>query len=224
MCSARIRSHENCGFARSVSKLSGGFGPSGGADHCRSEPPGSRPQTARIRSQIKNLAGLRRVEAGTNESETLVIRHMEGTQSPLLHVCRLLNEQRAEYLIVGAWAMILNSVVRATEDVDILVADNRENFQKVIDALSLLADGAARELTPKDFEENIVIKIADEVEVDVSTRAWTVTYAEAFPNALSAEVDGVTVPYLSLPDLIRSKQTHRDQDRVDVELLRRLLP
>ena len=119
--------------------------------------------------------------------------------------------------------MILNSVVRATEDVDILVADNRENFQKVIDALSLLADGAARELTPKDFEENVVIKIADEVEVDVSTRAWTVTYAEAAPNALKIMVDGVAVPYLSLPDLIRSKQTQRDQDRIDVETLRRLL-
>ena len=148
---------------------------------------------------------------------------MEQTSGPLIHVCRLLNAQKAEYLVVGAWAMILNSVIRATEDVDILVADNRENFQKVIDALSLLADGAARELTPKDFEENVVIKIADEVEVDVSTRAWTVTYAEAAPNALKIDVDGVTVPYLSLPDLIRSKQTQRDQDRIDVETLRRLL-
>jgi len=49
-----------------------------------------------------------------------------------------------------------------------------------------------------------------------------VTYAEAAPNAIKTEVDGVTVPYLSLPDLIRSKQTQRDQDRVDVELLLRL--
>ena len=148
---------------------------------------------------------------------------MEQTSGPLIQVCRLLNAKNTEYLVVGAWAMILNSVVRATEDVDILVADNRENFQKVIDALSLLADGAARELTPKDFEENVVIKIADEVEVDVSTRAWTVTYAEAAPNALKIMVDGVAVPYLSLPDLIRSKQTQRDQDRIDVETLRRLL-
>jgi len=147
---------------------------------------------------------------------------MEHTPGPLVHVCRLLNSKNAEYLVVGAWAMILNSVVRATEDVDILIAENRENYRKVIDALSCLADGAARELAPGDFEENIVIKIADEVEVDVSTRAWTVTYAEAAPNAIRTEVDGVTIPYLALPDLIRSKQTHRDQDRVDVELLRRL--
>ena len=48
---------------------------------------------------------------------------MEPAQpSPLLHVCRLLNAKNAEYLIVGGWAMILNSVIRATEDVDILIA------------------------------------------------------------------------------------------------------
>lgn len=144
--------------------------------------------------------------------------------NPLLRVCELLNDHEAEYLVIGGWAMILNSIVRATEDVDILIADNDDNFQKVIDALSRLADGAARELTPNDFKENLVIKIADEVEVDVSTQAWTISYAEAAPNALSKDVEGVMIPFLSVPDLIRSKQTHRDQDRVDVEMLRRLLP
>ena len=48
------------------------------------------------------------------------------------------------------------------------------------------------------------------------------TYAEAFPNAQTTTVKGVEIPYLSLPDLIRSKQTYRDQDRVDLENLRRL--
>jgi len=120
--------------------------------------------------------------------------------------------------------MILNRVVRATEDVDILVADDEENFARVIRALAQLEDGAAAELTPQDFRENAVIKIADEVEVDVSTRAWTVTYAEAAPNAASAVVEGVPIPFLSLPDLIRSKQTYRAQDHADLERLRRIRP
>lgn len=119
--------------------------------------------------------------------------------------------------------MIMNRVVRATEDVDLLVADDDDNFERIIRALSKLQDGAAAELTPQDFRENTVIKIADEVEVDVSTKAWTVTYAEAAPNASIADVEGVRIPYLALPDLIRSKQTYRDQDRADIERLRRLL-
>jgi hypothetical protein len=46
---------------------------------------------------------------------------MEQTSGPLIQVCRLLNAQNAEYLVVGAWAMTLNSVVRATEDVELLL-------------------------------------------------------------------------------------------------------
>lgn len=146
----------------------------------------------------------------------------EVSTNPLLEVCRLLNEQEAEYLVVGAWAMILNGLIRATEDVDILIAENPSNYQKVITALSGLPDKAAAELIPEDFADNSFIKIADDIEVDIGIRAWTVTYAEAFPNAQRTTVDGIEIPYLSIPDLIRSKQTHRDQDRVDLENLIRL--
>jgi hypothetical protein len=127
------------------------------------------------------------------------------SNNPLLNVCRLLNEEGAEYLVVGAWAMILNGLIRATEDVDILIAENPSNYQKVIQALSRLPDGAASELVPEDFAENSFVKIADDIEVDVGIRAWTVTYAEAHPNAQRTRVEGVEIPYLSISDLIRSK-------------------
>ena len=96
--------------------------------------------------------------------------------SPLLRVCRLLNDAGAKYLICGAQACILHGLVRTTEDVDILVEANEQNCRRVIEGLSHLADGAARELTPKDILENVVVKVADEVEVDVSTHAWKVSY------------------------------------------------
>lgn len=142
-----------------------------------------------------------------DESPPLVSASEET--GPLLKVGRLLNEAGAKYLVAGAYAMILNSVIRATEDVDILIENSTENFERVIAALSRLADGAASELVPHDFAENVVVKIADEVEVDVSTSAWI------------AEIDGVSIPFLSREDLIRSKLTYRDQDRADVERLRR---
>lgn len=162
------------------------------------------------------------MEAEPIQSKVLV-RGMEISHNPLLRICSLLNESEAEYIVAGAWAMILNSVVRATEDVDILVADTRDNFKKIIAALSKLEDGAAAELSPTDFEDNVVIKIADEVEVDVSTRAWKVSYAEAIKNACLVEIEGINIPYLSLHDLVRSKETSREQDRADVERLKRLL-
>ena len=143
-------------------------------------------------------------------------------EAPLLRVCSLLNRHNARYLIVGARACWLHGYVRATADVDILIPEDLENHARVIAALSELEDRAAAELKPHDFVENIVVKIADEVEVDVSTRAWTVSYADAIVTALKITIEGVEVPYIDLQTLIRSKSTQREQDKVDIQRLRSL--
>ena len=102
-----------------------------------------------------------------------------AARPPLLRVCELLNRAEARYLVCGAQACILHGLIRTTEDVDSLIEGSEENCQRVIDALAQLEDGAARELTPRDILENVVVKIADEVEVDVSTHAWKITYFDA---------------------------------------------
>jgi hypothetical protein len=163
------------------------------------------------------------MKAGSGADQSSSVVNFTPETSPLLRVCSLLNQASAKSLVAGAYAMILNSIIRATEDVDILIENSTENFRRVIEGLSHLADGAARELTPEDFLENVVIKIADEVEVDVSTKAWTVTYDEAIGNAQAVLIGDVQIPYLSLQDLIRSKEIYREQDRADVARLRRLL-
>lgn len=134
---------------------------------------------------------------------------------PLLRVCALLNEAGAKYLICGAQACILHGLVRTTEDVDILVEATEENCQRVIDGLARMQDGAARELTPKDILENVVVKVADEVEVDVSTKAWKVSYGDAAPGAKQVVLKGVTIPYLGMDALLASKETYREQDAID---------
>src|SRR5438552_2003185 len=143
-------------------------------------------------------------------------------QVPLLRVCSLLNRHKARYLVVGARACWLHGYVRATMDVDILIPEDMENHARIIAALSELEDHAATELTPQDFIDNVVVKVADEVEVDVSTRAWQVSYAEAKGSPLVRSIKGVEVPYVDLKTLIRSKSTQREQDRVDLQRLRLL--
>jgi len=143
-------------------------------------------------------------------------------EAPLLRVCSLLNKHGAQYLIVGARACWLHGYVRATLDVDILIPEDLENHKRVIVALSELEDHAAAELTPQDLVENVVVKIADEVEVDVSTRAWKVRYTDAIGSSLKTTIEGVEIPYLDVKTLIESKSTERDQDKVDVQRLRAL--
>ncbi len=141
---------------------------------------------------------------------------------PLVRVCSLLNAAGARYLIIGGHACILHGLIRTTEDVDLLIEPAEENCQKVITALAQLQDGAAAELQPRDLLENVVVKIADEIEVDVSTQAWKVTYQDALPSAKETVVDGVRIPYLGLDCLIASKETHRERDRADLLWLRNL--
>ena len=144
------------------------------------------------------------------------------SNSPVVKTCRLLTRHGAKYVLVGAQASILHGYVRSTSDVDILIPEDPENHARVIAALSELEDHAASELTPQDLIENVVVKIADEIEVDVSTRAWKVTYEEAASQAKRTTIDEVEIIYADLETLIASKETYREQDQVDVAHLREL--
>src|SRR3989442_286171 len=81
----------------------------------------------------------------------------------ILLVCRLLQQHHVKYVLVGACACGLHGLVRSTQDVDLLVETSPENLQRVIDALGELPDKAALELTVKDLQENVVVKVADAV-------------------------------------------------------------
>ena len=124
---------------------------------------------------------------------------------------------------MGAQACILHGLVRTTEDLDILIEESEDNYQRVIQALSELEDHAAAELTPRDLAENVVVKVADEVEVDISRRAWKVAYPEAKATALDVEIQGVRIPYASLKTLIETKDTYRERDQADRTQLQELL-
>ena len=75
------------------------------------------------------------------------------------------------------------------------------------DQLPLLRVGALLNATGSRY--------LDEVEVDISTRAWKVTYADAAAKAKDVLIDGIKVPFLGLDDLIASKETYREQDAYD---------
>lgn len=143
-------------------------------------------------------------------------------QAPLLRVCSLLNAAAAEYLVVGGRACILQGMLRTTQDVDLLIETSEENCARVLAGLANMEDGWAKQLHPRELIDNVVVKIADEVEVDVSTRAWKVTYEDAIGTAEEVIIDGVRIPYLGLDMLIASKETYREQDRIDVMRLREL--
>jgi hypothetical protein len=145
-----------------------------------------------------------------------------SSRTRVAQLCRLLNEEQAQYVIVGATAMQLWGTTRATRDIDILIAPTIENAQRVLNALARLPFGIAAEHTPAEIVSRGVTMIGDTPNVDVLTRAWNLEWASAERDLFVFSVEGVPVPTVSIPQLIESKRTGRLQDLADIQLLEEL--
>ncbi len=102
------------------------------------------------------------------------------------------------------------------------MASDAENEAKVYSALSTLADNAARELQPGELQQYNVIRVADEILVDLMCSAGGIDYVEAAKSVVVREVDGVCRFRSPRPRLLwRMKAvTHREKDAGDLVFLR----
>ncbi len=145
----------------------------------------------------------------------------EPTVEDLRDLCRALNDRGARYVVVGGFAIRAAGYIRSTMDVDVIVAADRENQARVFAAIGTLADHAALELVPGELEQFEVIRIADEILVDVMRAAGGIEYAEAAAESVVHHVDGVPIPFASPRLLWRMKSlTQREKDAADLVFLR----
>jgi hypothetical protein len=157
--------------------------------------------------------------ADDNPSKELASR--EPMVEDLRDLCRELNQRGARYVVIGGFALRAADYVRGTMDVDLLVAADLENEAKVFSALSSLPDNAVRELQPGELQQYGVIRVADEILVDLMRSAGGIDYAEAAKDVIVREVGGVPIPFASPRLLWRMKiVTHREKDAGDLLFLR----
>lgn len=145
------------------------------------------------------------------------------TLEDVVRICRSLNENAARYVLIGGFAVIAHGGGRTTKDIDLLVDASAENVSRLKTALSVLADNAAAEIGEHDVEDYTVVRIADEVLIDLLGKACGIAYDDAVKGAETIELGGVPVPVASKRTLIRTKQTIRPSDRLDCEFLESLL-
>ena len=145
----------------------------------------------------------------------------EPTVEDLRDLCRELNQRGARYVVIGGFAMRAANYNRRTMDVDLLVAADRDNEAKVFSALSTLPDNAVRELQPGELQLYNVIRVGDEILVDLMRSAGGIDYEEAARDVVVRELDGVPIPFASPRLLWRMKiVTHREKDAGDLVFLR----
>ncbi len=136
------------------------------------------------------------------------------------------------HLVVGGVAVCLNGYLRATRALDVIIEATPENARRLIDVLSRWGDGAARELSVKDFypAEIGAVRIGEDIVLDVFTLMIaganrTLDYAALAGDARHLALEnGQTIQFASADRLIEMKfGTGRPTDEIDVAALRRIL-
>lgn len=130
-----------------------------------------------------------------------------------------------DFVTVGGVACALNGFVRATEDVDLLVAHSRDNVDRLLRVLCRVGSGAARELSPTDFpDEEGAVRIIEDFPIDVFVRMGGHHLDDLRAHVRHSDIGGVPVPFLTAEGLILLKrESIREKDRIDVAALQRIL-
>ncbi len=145
----------------------------------------------------------------------------QPTLTDLVELCRELNKFGASYLVCGGFAIRAAGYFRETGDIDLLVDATPDNERKVFRALEILPDQAVLQLDPGDIAKYLVVRVADEVLVDLMGSTSGIEYHNATSEIIVHEVDGVAIPFASPQLLWRMKRhTHRAKDQPDLLFLR----
>lgn len=129
----------------------------------------------------------------------------------------------ARFLVVGAHALAVHGVPRATGDLDVWIARDGANVERVWSALvrfgaPVAAVGVRREhLTEPDTVVQIGLPPR---RIDLLTSISGVEFDEAWPARVAHDVDGLAVPFLGRAALVRNKRASgRTKDEADLEAL-----
>ncbi len=146
-----------------------------------------------------------------------------ATLADLKALISSLNQQGAEYLLIGGYALFAHGYHRATTDVDLLVPATRQAGERIKAALMVLPDQSARDIDSAWFVEGENIRVADAFVVDILLNACGETYETLQQFAETIDLDGLPIRTINLEGLLRTKQTMRDKDVADRHVLERAL-
>jgi predicted nucleotidyltransferase len=134
---------------------------------------------------------------------------------------KLLNAHQVEYLLIGGYAVGYHGYPRATADMDIWIAMNPANADKVVAVLKKFGFDLP-ELSPQLFLKDwqIIRLGVPPVRIELATTISGVDFKDCFPERIIADLDGVKVNLIDLKHLkLNKKASGRHSDLADLENL-----
>jgi hypothetical protein len=134
---------------------------------------------------------------------------------------KLLNAHHVEYLLVGGYAVGYYGYPRATADIDLWVAIDPENANKIVIALKEFGFNVP-DLSPELFlkEWQIIRLGTPPVRIELTTTISGVDFDECYALRVTDKLDDVDVNLISLKHLkLNKKAAGRHKDLADLENL-----
>lgn len=138
-------------------------------------------------------------------------------QDDYRELLELFNAREVEYLVVGGYALAFHGAPRFTGDLDLYVRPQRENAERVIQALEDFGFGSLDVTTDDLAAPDRVIQLGvAPVRVDLVTSISGVSWAEAW----AGKAQGVPVRFLGRKQFVANKKASgRRRDLADLEAL-----
>jgi predicted nucleotidyltransferase len=135
---------------------------------------------------------------------------------------RSLNARNVRYVIIGATAFPVHGYARATLDVDFFIEAERENAERVREALAEFGYDVT-DLTVDDLLSKKVLIRQYRLQTDVHPSVKGVTFARIWANRVPGAIGETPTAFASLDDLITMKEAAgRPKDIEDLRVLREL--
>lgn len=128
-----------------------------------------------------------------------------------------LNKNGVKYLLLGGWAVGIYGHPRATGDMDVLIAIDEANLDKLLRALY---EFGAPAVEKDHFKEkgNVFRMGRSPIKIDVINKASGIDIEDCYSRRNVVHIDGIDISLISKEDLIKNKRVSgRTKDIADVE-------
>jgi predicted nucleotidyltransferase len=133
----------------------------------------------------------------------------------------LLNKNKINYMIVGAYALALYAKPRNTGDLDIFIERSENNAKSMLKVLKEFGLESL-EITKEDFmTEGRVLQLGvSPVRIDIMSSIDGIEFNTAFNRIEKVNFGSITANFISKEDLIKNKSSSkRKKDQADLEEL-----
>lgn len=133
----------------------------------------------------------------------------------------LLNENKVDYLVVGAYALGFLGAPRNTGDIDIWIRVDEENAKKIVKALNDFGLASLGYKADDFLDWNLIIQLGvPPIRIDIMMSLSGVEFEEAFSGRGVIESKGIKINYINKEHFIKNKKASgRIKDLADIESL-----